>query len=57
MFSALKKLTKSGDDRCPAPMPMSSSLQKKFSRGVHFNSKYHENMTALTRYKYVQLEN
>ncbi|XP_050353714.1 rab-like protein 6 [Nymphalis io] len=39
MFSALKKLTKSGDDRCPAPMPMSSSLQKKFSRGVHFNMK------------------
>ncbi|XP_061382989.1 rab-like protein 6 [Danaus plexippus] len=39
MFSALKKLTRSGDDRCPAPMPMSSSLQKKFSRGVHFNMK------------------
>lgn len=39
MFSALKKLTRSGDDRCPAPLPMSSSLQKKFSKGVHFNSK------------------
>ncbi|CAH0722502.1 unnamed protein product, partial [Brenthis ino] len=39
MFSALKKLTRSGDDRCPAPMPMSTSLQKKFSRGVHFNMK------------------
>ncbi|CAG5018429.1 unnamed protein product [Parnassius apollo] len=39
MFSALKKLTRSNDDRCPAPMPMSSSLQKKFSRGVHFNMK------------------
>ncbi|XP_053601280.1 rab-like protein 6 isoform X2 [Plodia interpunctella] len=39
MFSALKKLTKINDDRCPAPMPMSSSLQKKFSRGVHFNMK------------------
>ncbi|XP_075986025.1 rab-like protein 6 isoform X2 [Anticarsia gemmatalis] len=39
MFSALKKLTRSGDDRCPAPMPMSSSLQKKFSKGVHFNMK------------------
>ncbi|XP_028164413.1 rab-like protein 6 [Ostrinia furnacalis] len=39
MLSALKKLTKSGDDRCPAPVPMSSSLQKKFSRGVHFNMK------------------
>ncbi|XP_045502280.1 rab-like protein 6 [Colias croceus] len=39
MFSALKKLTRSNDDRCPAPMPMSSSLQKKFSRGVHYNMK------------------
>ncbi|XP_068628586.1 rab-like protein 6 [Battus philenor] len=39
MFSALKKLTRGNDDRCPAPMPMSSSLQKKFSRGVHFNMK------------------
>ncbi|KAG6453628.1 hypothetical protein O3G_MSEX008256 [Manduca sexta] len=39
MFSALKKLTRSNDDRCTAPMPMSSSLQKKFSRGVHFNMK------------------
>ncbi|XP_049698593.2 rab-like protein 6 [Helicoverpa armigera] len=39
MFSALKKLTRSGDDRCPAPLPMSSSLQKKFSKGVHFNMK------------------
>ncbi|KAF9419266.1 hypothetical protein HW555_004193 [Spodoptera exigua] len=39
MFSALKKLTKSGDDRCLAPLPMSSSLQKKFSKGVHFNMK------------------
>ncbi|XP_059049545.1 rab-like protein 6 [Achroia grisella] len=39
MFSALKKLAKNSDDRCPAPMPMSSSLQKKFSRGVHFNMK------------------
>ncbi|KAJ0181139.1 hypothetical protein K1T71_003224 [Dendrolimus kikuchii] len=39
MFSALKKLTRINDDRCPAPMPMSSSLQKKFSRGVHFNMK------------------
>ncbi|XP_049887481.1 rab-like protein 6 isoform X2 [Pectinophora gossypiella] len=39
MLSALKKLTKSNDDRCPAPMPMSSSLQKKFSKGVHFNMK------------------
>ncbi|GBP73645.1 Rab-like protein 6 [Eumeta japonica] len=39
MFSALKKLTKINDDRCPAPTPMSSSLQKKFSRGVHFNMK------------------
>ncbi|XP_026764382.1 rab-like protein 6 [Galleria mellonella] len=39
MFSALKKLAKGNDDRCPAPMPMSSSLQKKFSRGVHFNMK------------------
>lgn len=39
MFSALKKLARSGDDRCPAPMPMSSSLQKKFSKGVHFNMK------------------
>lgn len=40
MFSALKKLTRFNDDRCPAPVPMSSSLQKKFSRGVHFNSNY-----------------
>ncbi|XP_028038750.1 rab-like protein 6 isoform X2 [Bombyx mandarina] len=39
MFSALKKLARSSDDRCPPPMPMSSSLQKKFSRGVHFNMK------------------
>ncbi|XP_014370619.2 rab-like protein 6 [Papilio machaon] len=39
MFSALKKLTRSNDDRCAAPMPMSSSLQKKFSTGVHFNMK------------------
>ncbi|KAI5632547.1 rab-like protein 6 [Phthorimaea operculella] len=39
MFSALKKLTKLSDDRCPAPQPMSSSLQKKFSKGVHFNMK------------------
>ncbi|CAG9783072.1 unnamed protein product [Diatraea saccharalis] len=39
MFSALKKLTRSGDDRCAAPVPMSSSLQKKFSKGVHFNMK------------------
>ncbi|CAB3237178.1 unnamed protein product [Arctia plantaginis] len=39
MFSALKKLARSSDDRCPAPMPMSSSLQKKFSKGVHFNMK------------------
>lgn len=39
MFSALKKLTRINDDRCPAPMPMSLSLQKKFSRGVHYNSK------------------
>ncbi|XP_037963790.2 rab-like protein 6 [Plutella xylostella] len=39
MFSALKKLAKSGDDRCQAPVPMSSSLQKKFSRGVHYNMK------------------
>lgn len=38
MFSALKKLARTGDERCPAPTPMSSSLQKKFSRGVHFNS-------------------
>ncbi|PZC87028.1 hypothetical protein B5X24_HaOG201264 [Helicoverpa armigera] len=34
-----RKLTRSGDDRCPAPLPMSSSLQKKFSKGVHFNMK------------------
>ncbi|XP_072936113.1 rab-like protein 6 [Epargyreus clarus] len=39
MFSAFKKLTRSNEDRCPAPTPMSSSLQKKFSRGVHFNMK------------------
>ncbi|XP_026323862.1 rab-like protein 6 [Hyposmocoma kahamanoa] len=39
MFSALKKLARAGDERCPAPTPMSSSLQKKFSRGVHFNMK------------------
>ncbi|CAH0405908.1 unnamed protein product [Chilo suppressalis] len=39
MFSALKKFTRGGDDRCAAPVPMSSSLQKKFSRGVHFNMK------------------
>ncbi|XP_041974328.1 rab-like protein 6 [Aricia agestis] len=39
MFSALKKLTRSGEDRCAPPMPMSSSLQKRFSRGVHFNMK------------------
>ncbi|CAH0600579.1 unnamed protein product [Chrysodeixis includens] len=39
MFSALKKLARSGDDRCAAPLPMSSSLQKKFSKGVHFNMK------------------
>ncbi|CAH4014938.1 unnamed protein product [Pieris brassicae] len=39
MFSALKKLTRSNDERCPAPLPMSSSLQKKFSRGVHYNMK------------------
>lgn len=39
MFSALKKLAKGGEERCPAPTPMSSSLQKKFSRGVHYNMK------------------
>ncbi|KAI8429786.1 hypothetical protein MSG28_000325 [Choristoneura fumiferana] len=39
MFSALKKLARSNDERCTAPVPMSSSLQKKFSRGVHFNMK------------------
>ncbi|XP_048005076.1 rab-like protein 6 [Leguminivora glycinivorella] len=39
MFSALKKLAKGNDERCSAPVPMSSSLQKKFSRGVHFNMK------------------
>ncbi|VVC92491.1 unnamed protein product [Leptidea sinapis] len=39
MFSALKKLTRSSDDRCQPPLPMSTSLQKKFSRGVHFNMK------------------
>ncbi|KAL4706803.1 hypothetical protein ACJJTC_010037 [Scirpophaga incertulas] len=39
MLSALKKLARNSDDRCPAPVPMSSSLQKKFSRGVHFNMK------------------
>ncbi|XP_061713553.1 rab-like protein 6 [Cydia pomonella] len=39
MFSALKKFAKGNDERCTAPVPMSSSLQKKFSRGVHFNMK------------------
>lgn len=46
MFSALKKLT-TKQDALPsigttnaAATPMSGSLQKKFSRGVQYNSKY-----------------
>jgi len=45
MFSALKRLTTGGGTKVEAPLgagagvtPMASSLQKKFSRGVHYNS-------------------
>lgn len=48
MFSALKKLTgRSGDGPGPGPGPnanqpatMSQSLQKKFAKGVHYNSEW-----------------
>lgn len=45
MFSALKRLTTGGGTKVEAPAgtgagvtPMASSLQKKFSRGVQYNS-------------------
>jgi hypothetical protein len=44
MFSALKRLTTGGGTKVEAPgagagvTPMASSLQKKFSRGVQYNS-------------------
>lgn len=46
MFSALKKLTTSGRPDAAAPpggsVPMSDTLQKKFARGVQYNSEYSE---------------
>ena len=46
MFSALKRLTgkTEGGNNVPRPshQSMSHSLQKKFARGVQYNSKYHK---------------
>lgn len=49
MFSAIKKLTSKPSEIVGGPLatgtagtPMSGSLQKKFARGVQYNSNYND---------------
>lgn len=53
MFSALKRLTgkAEGGNNVPRPghLSMSHSLQRKFAKGVHYNSKYSKIIKVLTQ--------
>lgn len=52
MFSAIKKLASKSEATSPGngpatAVPMSGSLQKKFARGVQYNSECHQILVKL----------